>query len=120
MNDTAFTFFLYRSSIFDVVINEIMAKPAPQQELPEVEYIELINRSPYVMNIEGWKLYFGKNIRTVEKAVLSPLEHIIVTAKSNVSAMSVYGKTVAVSSMSITDGDGSSDFTTIKTILFIR
>lgn len=104
MNDTAFTFFLYRSSIFDVVINEIMAKPAPQQELPEVEYIELINRSPYVINIEGWKLYFGKNIRTVEKAVLSPLEHIIVTAKSNVSAMSVYGKTVAVSSMSITDG----------------
>ncbi len=104
MHDTLITFFLYRSSIFDIVINEIMAKPTPQQALPEVEYIELVNRSPYPINLEGWKLHFGKNIRILEKADLSPSAYIIVTAKSNVNTMNAYGKTVALSSMSITDG----------------
>lgn len=38
----------------DVIISEVMADPEPSLELPEAEYIELVNRSDKVLNLKGW------------------------------------------------------------------
>ncbi len=104
MSDTLFHFLFYHASIFDVVINEIMAKPTPQQELPDVEYIELKNRTPFEINLKGWQLYFGKTIRTFESCHLPPYQYIIVSSKSDTGFMSSFGYTTGLSSMAVTDG----------------
>lgn len=104
MPDTSIDFFMYESSIFDVVINEIMAKPTPAIGLPDVEYIELKNRTPYKINLKNWKLTFGKTSRMLEEIDILPNGYLIVTAKSNTAIMSTYGTTTGLSSLSITDG----------------
>ena len=104
IKDTLFTFFFYHSNIFDVVINEIMAKPTPEQGLPDVEYIELKNRTPFKINLNTWKLYLGKTIRYIENCELNPNQYIIVCAKKDSLLMATYGQVAVVSSMSITDG----------------
>lgn len=114
MPDTSIDFFMYESTVFDIVINEIMAKPSPTIGLPDVEYIELKNRTPYKINLKNWKLTFGKTSRNLEEIDILPNGYLIVTAKSNISFMSDYGITTGISSLSITDGGQSLTLTDDK------
>ena len=50
------SFYKYHPMPFDVVINELMADPSPPVSLPEVEWIELYNNSPFAINLSGWRL----------------------------------------------------------------
>jgi hypothetical protein len=43
----------------DIVFNEIMTDPSPAIGLPEFEYLELYNRSPYPVNLGGWTYSTG-------------------------------------------------------------
>lgn len=57
-NTTAnFTFIqIDEATSYDLLINEIMADPSPAIGLPEIEYIELYNRSDKVLNLDGFLL----------------------------------------------------------------
>lgn len=46
--------------VHDVLITEIMADPDPPVLLPNMEYIELVNRSRGTLNLEKWTLQIGK------------------------------------------------------------
>ncbi len=52
-------FVYYAAHPHDVIFNEIMSDPAPAVGLPEFEYLELYNRSPYPVNLGGWTLSSG-------------------------------------------------------------
>ncbi|NJK87672.1 MAG: lamin tail domain-containing protein [Bacteroidales bacterium] len=45
----------YLPQFNDVVITEIMADPDQKNNLPEVEYVELYNRTDYTIYVENWK-----------------------------------------------------------------
>ena len=107
MPDTSINFFMYTSTMFDIVINEIMAKPSPLIGLPDVEFIELKNRTSYKINLKNWNLTFGKTSRSLEEIDILPNGYLIVTAKSDTAIMSDYGTTTGLSSLSITDGGQS-------------
>ena len=54
-----FTGFYAKAQIanrFDIVIDEIMADPSPQVNLPNNEWIELRNTSGTTFNLLGWKI----------------------------------------------------------------
>ncbi|TRX66261.1 lamin tail domain-containing protein [Carboxylicivirga sp. M1479] len=46
----------YQAKRFDMVINEYLADPTPSMGLPELEYIELMNTSPYPIYLDQWRI----------------------------------------------------------------
>ena len=57
-------------SRYDILISEIMAKPAPQTGLPAVEYIELHNRLPHPVNLQNWQLKLGNTVKKLPDIAL--------------------------------------------------
>ncbi len=78
-NDTLFqtlefnTLFLAEPEYGDVVFNEIMADPSPPQALPEIEFLELKNRSPdKIINLKGFSLHNSSDSCVLDSVVLVP------------------------------------------------
>ena len=81
VNGTAnFTF--YHLKQYDVVFNEIMPDPSPTQGLPEVEYIEIFNRTAYPISINNWTITAGSSVDVLPNAVIAPNAYLILLASS--------------------------------------
>jgi hypothetical protein len=66
----------------DIIISECMADPSPFVGLPEVEFIELYNRSANPVNLENWKLSDGSATATLPLYILMPASYITITTSS--------------------------------------
>jgi hypothetical protein len=89
-------FLYYRAKPYDVVINEIMADPDPAVLLPNVEYIELANRTNYPINLENWSLKVSSTFRTIPAATLLPDSFLVLT---NQTGEELYGGSIALIGM---------------------
>ena len=69
----------------DVVISEFMVDPTPSMGLPEVEYIEIYNRSNKYFNLQGWKIGDASGDGTIDKSWLKPGEYKILCSTSSIS-----------------------------------
>lgn len=69
----------------DVVINEIFADPSPQVGLPNVEFVEIFNRSNQSFDLTGWQLSDGASNATFPTLNILPGEYVILCATSSVS-----------------------------------
>ena len=49
-------FYKYLPMPYDILISELMADPSPPVALPEVEWIELYNNSPFTIDLYGWRI----------------------------------------------------------------
>jgi hypothetical protein len=49
----------YRAGPGDVIFNEVMFDPFPETDLPGYEYVELLSRSGFTLDTEGWILSAG-------------------------------------------------------------
>ncbi|MEZ4923526.1 MAG: lamin tail domain-containing protein [Crocinitomicaceae bacterium] len=67
----------------DVIITEFMADPSPQVGIPEVEFVELYNRSSKTFNLAGWKLWDASSSGTFSTYTLGPGEYVLVTGNGN-------------------------------------
>lgn len=61
----------------DLIINEIMADPSPTVLLPEIEYIELLNRSNEEISIKGWYLTINKSTIELPDAIIPPGGYVL-------------------------------------------
>jgi Lamin Tail Domain/CHU_C Type IX secretion signal domain/Bacterial Ig-like domain len=92
---------------FDIVIDELMADPAPQINLPNNEWIELRNTSTTAFNLAGWRIGDATGQSgPMPSYNLLPDSFVIVCTGSAVTAMSVYGSTIAVTSFPSLDNTG--------------
>ena len=66
----------------DVIITEFMTDPSPSIGLPEVEFIEIYNRSSKYFNLQGWKIGDNSSDGTLNKKWLSPGEYAILSSTS--------------------------------------
>lgn len=64
----------------DVLINEFICDPTPAVGLPEVEFVEIYNRSTKYFNVNGWKIGDASSFGTISDAWLNPGEHMILIA----------------------------------------
>lgn len=96
---------------FDVVISEIMADPSPAVSLPANEWIELKNTSASAINLQGWRIGDASGISGPMPAYnLPPGGFVTVCTGSAVTAMSVFGPAIAVTSFPSLDNDGDQLF----------
>jgi Lamin Tail Domain/Bacterial Ig-like domain len=98
---------------FDIVIDEIMADPTPQVNLPNNEWIELRNTSGAIINLSGWRIGdAGGQSGPMPVYLLLPDSFVIVCNTSSLAAMSAYGPAIAVTSLPGLDNTGD--------IIFLR
>jgi hypothetical protein len=92
---------------YDIVIDEIMADPAPQVNLPNNEWIELRNTSATAINLSGWRIGDASGQSgPMPLYNLLPDSFVIVCSASSLTAMSVYGSAIAVTSFPGLDNAG--------------
>ncbi|HEX6893117.1 MAG TPA: lamin tail domain-containing protein [Chryseolinea sp.] len=64
----------------DMIFTEILADPSPKMSLPEVEFVEIFNRSENSINLDGWTLSDGTSTLVIAGLVLSPAEFLILSS----------------------------------------
>jgi hypothetical protein len=85
-----FTFLIPETPLVgDVFINEFMCDPSPVVGLPEVEYIELYNKSNKYFDLTGWKIGDASSDGSIQEGWLYPGEHRILCASSNVDTFTM-------------------------------
>ncbi len=94
--DTAIKFTPVWAETGDVVITEIMADPVPSVSLPAREYFEMRNRSDFLLDLTGWKLYAGEQDYPLPSFSMEPGEIRIITSIQDTSYFKEYGKVTGV------------------------
>ncbi|MFA7274996.1 MAG: lamin tail domain-containing protein [Crocinitomicaceae bacterium] len=69
----------------DVIVNEVFADPTPSVGLPELEFVEIFNRSNKYFNLSNWKLGDASADGTIGGSFIAPGEYKILCATSSVA-----------------------------------
>lgn len=75
----------YTAQQYDVLINELMADPTPSVSLPELEYIEIINRAAFNINLENWKVQLNETERICKQVLLAPGAYLVLCPEDGCS-----------------------------------
>ena len=95
--DTNFTFIqIATAAPYDVLITEIMVDPSPVIGLPEVEYVELYNRSSKALNLQDLLLADERTNANLPAFVLQPQTYVALYPAGNAD-FSAFGPAVPVS-----------------------
>ena len=90
---------------YDILISEIMAKPAPEVGLPPVEYLELHSRLPYPVTLQNWRLTLGNTNKSLPNITLDSCGYAVLIAQKWLGDFaSVCDHIYVLSSLAITDG----------------
>ncbi len=69
----------------DVVISEVMVDPSPVIGLPELEFIEIYNKSTKYIDLSNWKLGDQSGDGTILSGFISPGQYKILCATSSIA-----------------------------------
>lgn len=91
------------AQVLSVVISEVMYKPDPSVGLPEVEYVELYNRSANDVQLKDWKLMVGKTQKLLPEMLLPAHAYLLLLSKADTAAFAPADsiRLMALSSLSL-------------------
>jgi len=101
------TFVYFTAAPYNIIIDEIMADPTPLVALPDAEWIELKNTSGFDINLQGWRI--GKpsgQSGPMPSYILKADSFVVVTSTTNLSALSVFGPAISVTSFPALSNSG--------------
>ena len=78
---------IVQAAVFDILINEIMADPSPSVGLPDVEWLELYNRSSKTIDLKTLLLSDGGTPQALPTYLLSPDSFVVLTTTSGAAAL---------------------------------
>ncbi|HKK89325.1 MAG TPA: lamin tail domain-containing protein [Saprospiraceae bacterium] len=95
--DTVFqVFYPDTADAYDLVIQEIMADPSPAVGLPEVEYLEIFNRSDKTFNLEDYTLTSGSSSCQLPNYNVLPGDFLVITDNEDAALFPFVDHVVAV------------------------
>jgi hypothetical protein len=68
------------SNFKDIVITEVLADPSPSIGLPEIEFVEIYNRTDQVVNLSGWRFGDSGSSSELPFITLQPKSYLILTS----------------------------------------
>lgn len=89
IKDTAIDLFYFVPSWGDITISEILFDPNPPVQLPNQEYLEIYNNSPYDINLEGWIVAVGNDTITLPNFELLSESYLLITDTSAINSFNV-------------------------------
>jgi hypothetical protein len=84
------------AAIYDILINEIFADPTPSIGLPEVEFIEIYNRSNQHFNLENYTFSDASNDILLPNTILQSGEYAIICDVEDTAQFFIFGKVIGV------------------------
>jgi hypothetical protein len=87
--------------LHDVLITEVMSDPSPTVGLPDVEYIELYNRSPRPISVKNWTLQMGSRSVRLPDTLLAANSYTILCRQTNQKSLSGFGFVMGLSSFAL-------------------
>lgn len=97
----------HQAKTYDLLINEIMADPTPTVNLPEVEYVELYNRSNLPIDIKDWTLLLGSSEKTLPAFTIPAGGYVILCDDGSKPLLQPYGAVIDFSSFAVTNLSGT-------------
>lgn len=85
-----------RASAKDVIITEIFADPSPTVALPEVEFIEIYNRSEKIIDLKNWSVSDDATRGVFTSHLLMPGDYAVVTNPTEADLFASYGTVAKV------------------------
>jgi hypothetical protein len=99
---------LSNAAEFDVLVSEIMADPTPQVGLPNVEFVELYNRTANKnIDLSTLSLKLGNSAAQPLMGILLANSYVVVCKTGSESLLSSYGTVIGVPSFGLTNGGDS-------------
>ena len=84
-----FSYFKFvQGSYKDVIINEILADPTPQNDLPEAEYVELFNKSDIIFDLDKWTFCDASQCGELPSILLFPDQHVVLCSEEDIDKFS--------------------------------
>jgi len=105
---TSGIFSYYLPQQHDVLINELMPDPDPPfAGLPNEEYIELHNTTPYHIQLENWQLTAGSTTRTLPNFLLQPDSFVVLVTATAATLFAPLNELGVTSLQSLTNTGAS-------------
>ncbi|MFN0014898.1 MAG: lamin tail domain-containing protein [Saprospiraceae bacterium] len=98
--------FIEPAAEFDILVNEIMADPTPSVGLPEVEWLELHNRSDKIINLNTLLLSDGGTPRALPGYLLRPDSFVVLAAAANAAALASFTAALGVAGFPALNNSG--------------
>ena len=95
--------FYYQVLPYDVVFTEIMADPTPPRDLAEYEYLEIFNRSPFMINLSSLDLTISSTVHELPALMLNPGSYLIICDNDAVEVMAHYGNATGLNSFTLSN-----------------
>lgn len=99
MNDTSLSFLYHKTTLYELVITEIMATPEPSAGLPEYEWVEIYNRSSFDIFLNGFSLGVGNKKYKVESGFVKAGGYALLAKSTVADSLSAFGNVAKVSKM---------------------
>lgn len=83
LNPSSAVLSYYRHKPYDVVFNELMPDPDPAINLPNEEYVELRNRTPFSINLKNWSIGTPTSSKKLPDMTIRPDSFVVLTGSGN-------------------------------------
>jgi hypothetical protein len=101
------TFAWHQAKTYDILINEIMADPTPPVNLPDVEYVEVYNRSAFPVELQNWSLWLGTTQKVLPKYSIPAGGYVILCDDGSKPLLTPYGPVIDFTTFTVTNGSGT-------------
>lgn len=92
----------------EVVFNELLPDPNPQEDLPAYEFVEILNVSDRIINLADWTFTDGSTLSTIPEQLLYPDSLLILCPQEAVPFYQEFGTTLGLSKWPSLNNSGDS------------